>query len=36
MFIWLGVGFSKKTGAEIDYELEKKCKNINFFINDKN
>ena len=29
--IWLGVSFLNRTGAELGYELDKKCKNI-FFL----
>ena len=29
--IWLGVGFLNRTGAEIDYQLEKNAKKIMFY-----
>ena len=29
--IWLGVGFLNRTGAEIGYQLDKKCKEIIFY-----
>ena len=34
MLIWLGVGFLNRTGAEIGYQLDKKCKKI-IFISEK-